>query len=550
MPNIRQFDAPPNLGLNPSETGVDATAKAAQRIGMFYNQFGNATSELGNEKGQMWRTLGADAGSDIKTAGDVAVKYMDHEQVSQGSAAFAQLTNDLTNKYNAALKNADPNDPSFVAKFNEGVVQPSLDNFKSAFSTENAQAWAEAHANELQNHFITKGAADLSGMAKEAIKVNYEKTVNSLSSAAANDPSSLDFALAQVDHSVKAMADSSPTLSGADAFAVKSEWGQKAKEAIVKSAISGMIQKNPNVNLDDIQKKYGDFIKGDEMKMFQKSAQVQAKANALVEKQSAQLDKQKADLQVHQSAAKVITDNVTFDPQTGAPIVDPKFFSQALDIARKNPNASNAGETVRAMMSWGESQQAKGAKPADDPTVKADLTTRMFSPDNPTTTIDLMKARADGKISDHTFQTYHGLVQELEQSPLKGPIWQDTVAAVKGELILSGVGLPGKDITGEGNYAKWAQTFIPQYQAMSRAGTLPPNALDVKDPDSMISKSMAPFKRSIQQRTQDYLSTLGGGESKPGPAIAPPTKVTSPSDAAKLAPGTRYQTPDGKVYVR
>ena len=87
--------------------------------------FGNATAELGNEKGQMWRTLGNDAASDIKTAGDVAVKYEDHQQISHGNATFAALTNDLTQKYNAALKNADPNDPSFVGKFNEEVV-PAL----------------------------------------------------------------------------------------------------------------------------------------------------------------------------------------------------------------------------------------------------------------------------------------------------------------------------------------------------------------------------------------------------------------------------------------
>jgi hypothetical protein len=220
-----------------------------------------------------------------------------------------------------------------------------------------------------------------------------------------------------------------------------------------------------------------------------------------------------------------MTDNMSIDPQTGEVRLNPNFFHAALDIARNNPNAPSAAATARTMIDFGQSQQNKELKPVDDAATKTDLTDRMFSPDKPTTTLDLMKARADGKISDHSFQVMHGLVQELEQAPLKGPVWQDTIGAVKGQLILSGVGMPGKDITGETNYAKWAQTFIPQYLAQSRAGTLPPNALDVKDPKSLISQSMAPFQRTIQQRTQDYLSVLGG------------TGGTAPSSTARAVSG-------------
>jgi hypothetical protein len=324
---------------------------------------------------------------------------------------------------------------------------------------------------------------------------------------------------------------------------VKTELSLKGREAIVKSAVSSMVAKNPNVDLDAIQKKYGDYIDGAEMKTFQRAAIAQAKSNSLVDKQTQVAQRQLDELNVHKAATQTLTDNVTFDPQTGKPIVDPKFFSQALDIARKNPNAPNAAATVQTMFNWGESQQSKGAKPEDDPATKTDLTDRMFSADKPTTTLDLMKARAEGKLSDHSFQALHGLVTELEQAPLKGPIWTDTIGAVKGELILSGVGLPGKDIPGESNYAKWAQTFIPQYLAKSRSGTLPPNALDVKDPTSLISQSMAPFKRSVAQRAQDYLSTLNGTgapapRNDPMPAVPPATQ----RDA-----GSIYETPRGKM---
>lgn len=506
MPNIKGFEAPQGLDLRPTEIGVDATAAAARRIGGFYNQAADALNSTGA------RVAGA-----IKDAGQVAVDYMDHSEISAGAAHGAQLVANINDAWNQKLKdpNFDPNDKAAAAKFQEETLNPALEQFQSGFNTEKSQAWAEHFVNQYRQHMFEKTSADMSTMAGIAVKANYEKTVNALSSAVASDPSSLDFALKSVDHSLGAMVDSSPTLDAATAATVKTEVSLKAKENIVKSAVSGMIQKNPNIDLDAIQKKYPEYINGAEMKMFQKAAQTQAKVDAYHDKSAAIAQRQLDDLQVHQSATKVLSDNVSFDPVSGKPIVNPKFFNSALDIAKKNPDAPSAAATVRTMLDWGESQLNKEAKTVDDPVVKSDLMTRMFSADKPTTTLDLMKARADGKISDHTFQAYHGLVEELAQSPLKGPVWHDTIEAAKAELVLTNVGMPGKDITGEGNYAKWAQTFIPQYLAKSRAGTLPPNALDVKDPTSMISQSMAPFKRSVQQRAQDYLSVLSGGPAAP-----------------------------------
>lgn len=500
--NIREYSAPGGIGLNPTETGVEAFAGAARRIGAFSNQTGDLLAQEG-----------AQLSGSIRDAGQVADSIVTHQDISKGAANGAQFVAKKNDEWNEIAKTADPNDPTVQKKFLDENLAPALDDFKKGFSTEQSQQWAEHFVDQYRQHMFEKTSADMSTLAGIAVKKNVSTTVNSLSSAVASDPSSLEFALKSVDHSIGATVQSSPNLSAAQAAQVTEEVGLKAKESIVKSAISGMITKNPNVDLDAIQKKYGEYIDGAEMKMFQRAAQTQAKTNLYYEKQIGILQRQQDDLQVHEGATKTLNDHVGFDPTTGKPIVDPKFFQATLDIAKKNPNAPSAAATVRTMLDWGESQQNKELKVVDDPGVKSDLMTRMFSADNPTTTLDLMKARAAGKISDHTFQTYHGLVQEMEQKPLRGPVWHDTIEAVKSELVLSGVGLPGKDITGEGNYAKWAQTFIPKYLSMQRASTLPANALDVKDPSSLISQSMAPFKRTVGQRTQDYLSVLTGDSS-------------------------------------
>ena len=424
----------------------------------------------------------------------------------------------MTDQWNKKISDPklDPNDPTIKQQFMEETLEPALQQFKSDsgfFTTEKSQQFAEQQIEHYRQHMEDKTSADMSTLAGIALKTNVQKTINNLSSMVASDPSSLEFALQSADHAIGAKVSSSPTLDATTAASVRSEVGLKAKQDIVRSAVIGMIQKNPNVDLDGIQQKYGDYINGAEMKMFQKTAQVQARSDAADGEVRCSAWPQKSIGRpecARRLRTKVITDNVSIDPQSGQPVINPKFFQQTLDLARKNPNAPSAAATVRTMLDWGESQQNKERKAVDDPTTVTGLTNRMFDPNKPTTEMDLMRAQTQGKVSDHTYTQLSGMVKQLQETPLKGPIYQDTMKAAHGSLVLNVPGIPGKDDKGEQNYASFVQSFIPQYLSKFRDGSLPPNALDIKDPNSMISQAMAPFKRTSAQRMQDYVSSLGG----------------------------------------
>lgn len=501
MPNIRVNEAPQGLGLNPTETGIESIAGAARRMGAYGNQIADSFNARGNA-----------LKSTVADVGQVAVDYMDHREISAGAANGAQFMANMNAKWEDTAKKADPNDPTVKQKFLDETLSPALDQFKQGFNTEKSQQWAEHFVDTYRNHMFEKTSATMASLAGEAVKVNTAKTINGLASAVAIDPSthSIDNALSMLKHSVGEIVGSSPNIDAVTGARVTGEVYQKGAEGIVKAAVSSMIQKNPNINLDAIQKKYGEYINGAEMKMFQKAAQTQAKVDMLQQKQLETYQRQQNERAAEKAANDSLLKNVTLDPATGRPTISPDYFKSAIDIA-KMPDAPQG--LARTLIDWGEHQQNLKAQPqVSDPTVKQDLTDRMFSADKPTTTRDLMRAQIAGKISEHDFSVMHRMVQELEKSPLTGPVWQDTVEAVKSELILSGVGLPGKDITGVGNYSKWAQTFIPKYLEMQRAGTLPTNALDVKDPTSLISQSMSPFKRTVQQRVDDYLAVFKGTE--------------------------------------
>jgi hypothetical protein len=563
MANIREFQTPA-LSLRPSETGVEATAGAARRVGAFYNQragatdelarnteqLGRETGELGNFKGGLLKDVGNRAGSAIATAGEEYVKYEDNKQISHGAAVASDMFVNLEKQWNDTLKGSDPNDPSVAAQFKEQTLQPALDKFSENFTTENSQKFAEGIVNKYRSHFDAKTAADMSTMAGIAAKQNATQTINSLSSAVYMDPTSLDTSIDVLKHSAGHIVDSSPTIDPETGARIKSELNQKGVESLVKSAVSGMIQKNPNIDLDAIQKKYPEYINGGELKMFQAAAQRQAKTDAAATRADTLVQKQQADLKVHADATKTLTDNVAIDPTSGRPMIKPGFFKQALEIARANPNAPSAAATARTMLDWGESQQNKETKVATDPLVKAALTDRMFDADHPTTTLDLMKAQTAGKLNDHDFNALKGMVDELEHTPLKGEIWKNTVTALKDRMIRTD--LPeGRDAIGAANYAAFMGDFIPKYLAKSRTGTLEPNALNLRDPNSMISKAMQPYQLSMQDRLKATTAALvpsknlTAGDSK---VTGMETKDLPPitRDAPRTV-GNTYMTPQGPL---
>lgn len=526
---IPEFDAG-NLSLRPSETGVEAEAGAARRVGTFYNQqagaqemlaretdrlagiteqVGRETEQLGSEKGAAMASAGRAIGGGISDAGDAAVKYLDHQQISQGAASWSKLLQDTTTDWNNTVKNADPNNPHVAQDFMDSL-EDRLSKFQeNGFYTEGGQKWAEAHVDALRQHMTEKTMADMSSVAGDAVVVNHKQTVNSLSATVHDDPSSLDFALAGLKSSAEGMISSSPNLKGTDVARVRGEVQQSGAEAIVKSAAIGYIEKNGTIPPWATDPKYAPYINGADLKTLEKQAQVQKRVEQSANRQDMIQKKELADLAVHAGANKVMNDNVTIGPN-GKPMIKPDFYRQALELARSNPDAPSAASTARTMLDWGESQQSKDVKIVDDPATVTELSNRLFDPNQPLTTLDLMHAQTQGKLSDHTFQQLERNVKELEETPLKGPIYQDTMKAVHSALVLTGVGIAGKDDVGEKKYASFVQSFIPQYLSKYRSGTLEPDALNMDNPDSMISKAMQPFKRSVTDRINDYVSTLGG----------------------------------------
>jgi hypothetical protein len=85
-----------------------------------------------------------------------------------------------------------------------------------------------------------------------------------------------------------------------------------------------------------------------------------------------------------------------------------------------------------------------------------------------------------------------------------------------------------------GKYAAFMQQFLGDYQRQKQAGTLPPNALSLSDPNSMLSKSMEAYKSPLAS------SIAGNG------GIAPaPSNIPTPATTARYQPGDVVNTSEG-----
>lgn len=281
MPNIRIYDAP-DLALRPDDRASSSTANAGRRIAALYTNAAEAIGDVGR------RVVAA-----ITDAGGKVVDYSTNREINRGAAESATVLSALDQKWNATIKNADPNDPSVAAKFREEEVEPALQALKDGFFTEGGQKFAEGRIEQFRNHFVSKTTSDMATMAGIAVRTNINTMTNQLSNMALTDPTSVKTSLKLVEDSVGHMVDSSPTLGGAEAARVKLEVVQASQREIVKAAALGAINANPEAGLKQFSgPEYSKYLSGADLKAMEQQAKSVQRAERVDESYRRTIEKQ------------------------------------------------------------------------------------------------------------------------------------------------------------------------------------------------------------------------------------------------------------------
>jgi hypothetical protein len=231
----------------------------------------------------------------------------------------------------------------------------------------------------------------------------------------------------------------------------------------------------------------------------------------------------------------LISDFTSIDPVTNRVILHPEYFQRAQDIA-KIEDSPEAGNIARTYLNWGRAMQRDEARTfQSNPVTKSALLDGMFHPTDPTTEVDILNKAAQGELNRTDTQILRAMQKATTQ--LKGPIYQGAMSAAKEAL--------GRDVLADGadRYSGFLQTFIPEYTKLQRAGTLPPNALNTRDPESLISKTLNEFRPTQRQLMEGRMlkrlgvtNIEGLGDAVNAPAT--PGQTTLPSRTLNLSPGS------------
>lgn len=505
MPNISEFDAPSNLGLQPSETGVEATARAAQRINMY-----------GSQEAQDLTQTGDRIGRGVASVGEAAVQYMEHREISTIGKNASMIRLGLENQLAEKLKdpNFDPDDPSFAQKFIEENVNKTLDDFQSGPITEGGQKFAQQEADHMRSQMATQVHAVSSKLAGDAIINNVKETANNSAGAAFINPASVFDSMAMFDRTLHAKASTSPNLDAEGYARVMSESGYAGKSQIARAAIQGTI-----INGGDWKKLASDprispYVNQAETMGFVRQEKQYQTSMRIAGNQERIQQHQIAEDTAHASISDSWSKNVSIDDTTGRVNINPQFLHDMAQLPAKNPNAPDAVEKAKTYIDWAESQQ-KPPPVRDNPQTVDGLLATASDPTKSLDDVKIATAKADiaKGITPQTRTQISQLAQDMRN--INDPFVKNALEAAKDQInptILKGLNAD--------KYAAFYYDFIHnQYMPAKVAGTLPGNALDTGDPKSMISMA-------ITKATGGAAGTLGPSISANGGiGAAPEIKV-------------------------
>lgn len=524
MPNIKTYDQP-SLGLNPTEVGVEATARAAGRAGAFFNQVASATEAVGNQ-------FARGVSSAVRDAGDVVVRFAEHKEISQGAAAYAALNDRLTQQWNERAKTADPNDPTVAAKFREEVLEPELEKYRGGFLTEGGQKFAEARVDNLRNHMFEKTAADMSSLAAKAVETNMRTTANSLSNTAMRDPTAVPHLLAQSDALVNDLVESAPNLKGAASAKVRMDLTERMKENIVKAGAVGAIQNSPDPEktAQEWGAKYPQYINGAELKQLAGAARTEIRARRVDAAYTEHLQ---------EKAAQKASDARETDYLQRLYSDDPKEQGQVSTRAIVNDPALNrvAKERMLGIVNR-EMKPETAAQESNDNYVRIleDIRSGKITDIN-----DIYKARIDNKINRADFnQARQDFIDfRSPEGQRVGQAEEQFITAVKPMIDKSNPLMGKVDQDGPLNVYRLRMDIKRKVEEYRKAGKDWRDLFDPSKPDFMGKpESIAPYQKPLSQSVSDTARRLTGG------AVTPPNVAGAPPlPAPKIEPRKPGESP-------
>lgn len=529
MPNISQYEAPIDP-IHPSDKGSSSAAELAHTARVFGQEKMNLIDRSGKVLAQALDRGLTDLGHGITNYEAEAKKGKDLEELSQLNAAATNLQWQQREEYNQSVKTLDPQD---------------TDGWKNLFDKQDA-GWAEIGNNlksdaakkhfesmrqHQRQHNLTTFGADQSLMTV----ANIDRDRNTMYLAATSDlvndpaPGHVGMILEQLNMKNKAIYDAANIPPKAQVDLVKHDNAMMDK--ILNEAAGSYIRKSgdPEEAFRFLKEKevnnpyFGrvDLIKLEKYKDAEIDRRV-AKSETDEKRVASQ-----ARTQIDSAQSKILLDSIQPD---GKVVVAEGALDQFKNVFEQNPKLIDHAKPAE-IKSFINNIRDIANKPDDynlTPNQDKMKAITLGIAEGTMTIPQIIQARRDGEIGN---QFMKSAVQELrmQDQSMKTPEFKSALSAAEKELVTTYFkGQSIQDTKGKANYNSFMQQFMGDYRKQFAEGKLEANALDTNDPDSLISKHMAPFKRDFQQVIKDSMEALTGAQQKKSslqinPAAAKPT---------------------------
>jgi len=526
MPKIAEFEAP-ELGLRPSEIGVEATAAAARRVTAAYSQAAGARAGVGSE-----------IANALTFAMNVGITSMEHGEIARGAQAWAGLSTDLENNYKNHSDNADPNNPLSAKGWLTGTLEPALEKFKSGFMTEAGQKFAEEHIDQFREKMWKTANADRAKHAGAATVSALGSARNSLDNSLMNDPSieNLENARKSWTTTVGGLAATSPNLSLDQKKKAHGDLVEEGMHGFVMSAAMGGILRDGKIPEELIQNpNYNKYITREERMQLEAKARTSEKF--LTQQQNA------ANKQIQAVQLNALEQNLADMRRESMPKTDlgprqlPTDVWKRLDkFTVESPAAQTpqGAKAIAAADSYYRSISAQLNKPPPKQDIStptwADLHRRINSMDADRLVDEtaINDAYGQGLLTPHDHES---LLKEFED--LKNPQGQrisqlekNLYAGVKKQIDHSNPAMGADDPEGTRQFARFqydVHNLVEQYRASGRD---PFDLFDPNKPDFLGNEAKlraGGYLKTMAETTADISRRLN-----PGPAAAAPALPAAP----------------------
>jgi hypothetical protein len=545
MARITEYEAP-QLGLRPEETGIESTARAARQLGYAYSQAAQAQD-----------IAAVSRGTAIEAGLNVALKYAEHKEMADGSAAWASLVNGKTSEWDKINKNGSVHDGAAGTNFMQNNLEPALASFQQGFFTEKGQEWAQAHVDKLREHMQKKTTGDMGRRAGNAIAADAVQTGNALANTVRVDPShdNVKLAIDGIDSGIGQVIQNHPGMDQGTRKSTHQTLTSKIKDDVLDTAAvseiynSGQFPKWMDPTSKEYEPEWVKHIDSKKMIALQKQQEAVKNHQEVEDRQLKAAMKTDDDNEVRSLSSKNLANSTKIDPTTGQISLAPDYLSNSLKILQDHPTEA-AKEQYKEAFAYSKSVLAQEDKIPSNKQVLSGLNARAFDAQNPTTELDVLRAinstDPNQHISHQDAQPLLAMVKNIQELGMRGPNYTAAMTAAQEKV--------GVNVMPDGHtrFSNFTNDFVNAYQSEIRAGKNPVDLLNTKDPNSLISKALVPYTPKPQDLFNAKLYK-GTGLDPTGAAVAQAIAATAglPAEQRPIAmTSATLANPDkAKIYA-